>query len=584
MHTAFSKKTTRTRHPSAQLGSIIIALLLTSPSQAQSVSPEDEYSLHLTPAQSITPTSDFGDRISLRDGELSFRQIDIDLKGIGPPMRIIRTMRVIGRFQSNSSDSSGTTIGEWEIAIPRIKTITSNKTTGVTATSPIGWQVDASDRNSRCTSFTYPGNVVPASPKISPIETRNWWAGYQFVDDEGNESTILLSPSTSAEAAHIARTKSNWIFSCLPNTANSEPGEAFIAISPNGTKYWLDHLEYRSAPPLIGAGGGSLPRRYGNLLATRAEDIFGNWVKYQYTNGMLSSMLASDGRQITLSYGIDSASISTGSGASSRTWHYHLSGTALTSITQPDGSSWNYSIVELFRRGMLPQNQGNCAGNVSADGLTGSTHTGSITSPSGATATYNIRTLHVGRSYVGKDCPPGPDGSPQFADIPKDTWSYAIVSKSIAGPGIPPQNWIYNYSPGNSSWTSDCASGCPTTVWTDVTSPDGIRTRNTFSNQFGGMEGLLLREDIFDTAGINVARRTDYSYAIIPANEANSNLPFRRIGGDFNDRSNTYISERWTPLQRLTILQDGMEFTQNVNAFDSLSRPISITRSSKPAQ
>ena len=549
-------------------------------SHAQSATPEQEYSRYLTAAQSITPLSSLGDQVSLRDGTLSFRQVDVELPGIGPTIRIVRTFRVVGRI-GRIKDTSGNSMGEWELALPRLKTLT-NGTTGTLVVGPKGWQVgDGSD--ARCTEMDRPGMIT--RPKVDPVEAEAWWGGYQLVEDSGEEETVLGGGSYSSSPAHVATTKGYWLITCLASTSNGLPGEAFQAIAPDGTRYWLDHLVYKTAP----SAGSTLNRKYGSMLVTRIEDRFGNWVAYHYSaTGILDAIDASDGRRVTLAnngYNITSATVV--SAAGNRTWTYQYSTQdaqgALTSMVLPDGTSWQFSLDGLFYIGMPLQTSGNCNGAVQNDGLTGTTRTGSITSPSGATATYALRTLHIGRSYIPMACFSPVEGYAPYAEIPKDSWGYALSSKTVSGPGLSQATWTYSYSSGNSSWSSDCSGGCATTVWTDVTNPDGVRNRSIFSNRFDGSENLLLRTETYPAQPGAAVQAADTVYAISPPDETNSPYPWRSVGFDFTPRSNWQVSERWTPAQSTTVTQDGRAFQRVVNSYDMYARPLSVTKSSAPS-
>ncbi|MFT4246719.1 MAG: hypothetical protein QM581_01610 [Pseudomonas sp.] len=544
---------------------------------AQNATPDEEYSRYLAKARVITPLSSFGDRVSPRDGALSFSQTDVELPGTGPTIRLVRTFQVAARI-GRIAETSGNRMGEWELALPRLKTLASAKTSVISSTSPRGWQVGmASD--ARCTQMGSPGTIFPT--KADPIEPETWWAGYQLVKDSGEEENVLAHRQDGSQPAHVARTKSHWIISCLASTANGLPGEAFQAISPDGTRYWLDYLVYKTAPGLGGAGTGFLPRHYASMLVTRVEDRFGNWVRYNYTEGLLNSIEASDGRRINIANdGTNISAITVVSASGNRTWRYNYNQTALASLILPDGTSWQFSLDALFYIGMPRQNYGNCANTVQQDGMTGVENTGTVTAPSGASAKFLVRTLHIGRSYVPKACWTPLGGSGSYAESPKDSWVYAISSKTISGPGIAQATWTYSYSPGNSSWSSDCASGCTSTVWTDVTDPDGVRNRSVFSNRADGTENLLLRSEVHAAGSGALVRVIDHTYAVTPLVESNSPYPWRSAGGDFTPRSNRYAADRWTPVLSSKITQEGSEFVSTVNSYDVYARPLSVTRAS----
>ena len=547
----------------------------------QNATPDQEYHRYLAAAQRVEAGSPFGERINPRSGSLSFRQLDVELIGTGPTIRIARSFSVGGR-RHRYTETSGNKMGEWGLIIPRLKTLTSARTFGVSNSSPRGWQVGAAS-NARCTQMSSPGPVIPL--KSEPIEAWSWWAGYQLVTELGDEEAVLgrFNKSPAGAPEHVARTKSNWLISCLSGTSNGEPGEAFLGVAPDGTRYWFDHLIYQEAPGVGTSGAGFLPRKYASMLVSRVEDRYGNAVQYHYNNGLLTSISASDGRHLSLENdGVNVTSVSAVSDSGSRTWSYGYTSGALVRVGLPDSSSWSFALEKL--PDYQPDNQtttsGNCSGRAPKGGLSGIPKSGSMTSPSGATALYTVMLLHSGRSNVPKFCWAYFGGGPQYADIPKDSWSFAITSKVITGPGLPSRSWIYKYSDGNSSWDEDCKSGCLGTTWTDQISPDGSRRRLIFSNRYGGDENLTLREEYFSPGDEALLRAVDYAYAILPPVESTSPYPWRSVGIDWTPRSNRWISERWTPIFSTTIHQDGGVFRRVVNEYDVLARPVSVGQSS----
>ncbi len=539
---------------------------------AQTSTPEQEYSRYLTAAQK-TPASSSGEQVGLRDGSLSFSQTDVELPGIGPTIRIIRAFRPGNGISGR--DTSGNGMGAWELVLPRLKTLTTIKANAYTQDSPHGWQTgNATD--ARCSEFGSPGTITRVK-NPDPIEAESWWGGYQLVNDFGDEETVLSGGVGTTHPGTIARTKSNWVINCLSSTSNGEPGEAFLATAPDGTRYWLDYLVYRFA-----RSAGGVARYNASMLVTRVQDRFGNWVTYHYTAGALDVIDASDGRHVTLANaGAKIASITVTAASGNRTWQYQYdANNALTSVVLPDGSSWQFALDSLAQAySPALASWGNCLGPVQNDGLTGTSITGSVTAPSGATTTYSMRLLHIGRSYVPQSCVAPLGGGALYALIPKDSWSYAITAKTVSGFGLPAATWTYNYSSGNSSWSSDCSSGCASTVWTDVTDPGGTRNRNIYSNKYDGSENLLLRTETYAAQSGTLIRATDISYAISPHDETNSPYPWRALGVDtMLLRNNTDSTERWAPVLSTTTTQDGVSFNSAVNSYDSFARPLSVHR------
>jgi hypothetical protein len=562
------------------------------------VTPEEQYKSYLTKAQSITPLTEFGDQVSLRDGKLSFKAVDLEVPGTGPTIRILRSTTL---DDGRSSDiTSGNRFGIWEIELPRIKTVTANPTGmirghHVAPESPTGWQVPAVDKDARCTNFGMPGHVTYTDSSIE-FMTYSWWFGYQLVGLDGDERTLIIGRSGLPNPQYKIGTSDNWVVSCLPSTANGKPGEAFLAVSPDGTKYWLDYLVYRSYDTLymdFELDGSTylegLPRRGASMLVTRVEDRFGNWLAYDYTAGVLDSISASDGRLVTFTRNADGMTITVGTGSLTRSWAYTYDATAqLLQVAGPDGASWRYS-GNFGGERFSPYSFEGCS-QVPSGTPTG-TRQVSVTAPSGATATFVLDRRIFGRSYVPKYCIGASQLSPNagFAMYPRLWIGYAITSKTISGPGLGSQTWQYEYSPYSASWASDCGAGCADTVWADVIAPDGKRIRSTFSSRWDQTENKLLREDTYAPNNALVAS-TQYEYATTPSNVTNPYLWPLKIGSYSGYWVNEEVNTRWTPLKKRTIHQDGRTFvwrvadtcTGSALCFDALARPIKVVKESSP--
>ncbi|UNK49278.1 RHS repeat protein [Lysobacter sp. S4-A87] len=555
------------------------------------VSPDQQYKNSLSEAKAVTPFTEFGDQISLRDGSTSFRNVDIEVPGNGPTIRIIRTTGVqdgLGR-----EFSSGNHMSAWELAIPRIKTITANDSSfdrGSTMdpTSPLGWQVNAPDKDARCTHFREPGDVTYGGRSVEFLAA-DWWAGYQLVDDNGADHKLLQRTAGMPYPQYKIGTSDNWVVDCLPSTANGEPGEAFLAIAPDGTKYWFNYLSYTGYDGMAKAFPDMPPkgytlvftlfRRAASMLVTRVEDRFGNWLTYGYDAGKLTTITASDGRLVTLNHGGAGgiSSITVGTGALARTWNYTYDAEGLAEVILPDGAKWRYdgefgidffSSYSFYGCDQLNPNP--------PIGIRQAT----IYTPSGAKATYSFEKKVFGRSYVQKHCEGfSIYGETEYAANPKLYTGLALTTKFVSGPGLPDQQWTYTYSPPNGSYAEDCASGCASQVWTDVVDPGSERVRSYFSNRPDQTENKLVREESYSASGV-LKRSIDYTYATAQWNGAN---PFPwplMIGWTGENRNNFEADGRWTPITSTTITQDGATFSQNNTSFDGFARAIDTVRSS----
>ena len=65
----------------------------------------------------------FGEHISARDGSVSFKMVDGELAGNGPPLQIVRSFQP--RENTWFFDGSGESVAGWVLEIPRMKTIVS---------------------------------------------------------------------------------------------------------------------------------------------------------------------------------------------------------------------------------------------------------------------------------------------------------------------------------------------------------------------------------------------------------------------------------------------------------------------------
>lgn len=580
---------------------------------------QDQYKNSLAKAQSIEPFTEFGDSISLRDGGVSFKNVDIELLGTGPTIRIIRTALI----QDGQGMKGGwsNNLGDWGLEIPRIKTITALpdpalRAAPLSADSPIGWQVPGADKNARCTNMSIPADVrYPTRP--AEFYVSEWWAGYQLVDNDGNDEPLLMRASTLPNPSQPIGTKSNWIISCLSATANpaEAPGEAFLATAPDGTRYWFNYLAYDGYEPLIKDFPNlppknytytySLPRQFASMLVTRIEDKFGNWVTYSYSAGILTGIDASDGRQVRVTRGTNIVTITAGSAVSTRAWTYQTAvpGYSLV-VTNPDGSTWKY--VGAFQQGNFSNYSFyNCDQGYLSE--PNEMRQVSVTGPSGATAQFNFQKKIFGRSYAPKYCHQYsfPEEITSIEEISSAVlariWTgYALTSKVVSGPGLGSMTWSYSYSAHNGCWnpaiatylstsTAICNGSSPTTVWTDRVAPDGVRQRSTFSNKYDQLENKLLKEEIF-APGNSLVRATQYSYATAPTTGGNPYAFPIWVGSVLDVNGNFESAGTWAPISRVDTTQQGKTFTWQVAAncgsyvlcFDQFARPTKTIKSSTP--
>lgn len=245
----------------------LVLMVFSSSGHAQStVTPEDEYRKLTRVTEDIQPLGEtpFGENISLYSGSLSFEQTDVSAAGTGPLLQVTRTLRLPGREETLDTNRFG--FADWEWNLPRITTMTSND--GNTQGWKVAWP---SDPNARCDHFTAPPEITfPGGSSYGIWSAGEWWNGYQLVVPGYGEQELLprtpsntLSPQMPGKTFPIV-TKDHWAIRCLATTSNGEPGQAFLAVSPDGTMYWLDRLVYSPASTITKPyGAGPDPMRSG---------------------------------------------------------------------------------------------------------------------------------------------------------------------------------------------------------------------------------------------------------------------------------------------------------------------------------
>lgn len=544
---------------------------------------QQDYAWRLRMADTVQPAgpAPFGENISLYTGELGFLQTDVQLQGNGPDIVLARDF----------STGGIPTFRDWALSIPRIEVIVKAESRFKLGQPGDNWAVSTYPdgttlvkSHARCTDFNQPYDEYE--------DQITWWAGgYKFTTDRG-EKQVLLSRSPQFQAAPEMRkpdgslytfpivTQQNWQIGCLSNTSNGQVGEGFLAVSPDGTRYFLDHLVgIRTTDVTEFDPGGSRPVIHARMLATmyvsRIEDRFGNFVQYHYDNTQLTGITASDGRSVSLRWeATEPARIVeiTVPGAPQRAWHYEYGEYGLTNVVLPDGSRWVIDKTSAPRPAAI---SGNLCTTRTASPPTAATATFTIQAPSGLVGQFALAPGFHARSYVPSGC--RMLGASQTEDNFPLFGTGSVVSKTLSGPGIAAQTWRYAYSIPVGSTTHDaCAQPgtCPDSRWVDVTDPGGDRTRYTLSTRWGPLEGKTLSVETFE--GHDALVRTESTqYAHHDAGPWPATL-----GQAIDDyEANLTKNQTWSPVSRTTILQDGARFESIVTEFDAWARPVRTVRS-----
>lgn len=555
----------------------------------------------------------FGDKTNLATGETEFLATDVSLPGNNAlPVAIERRFSV----EARGGRWNEYLFGDWDLGIPYVG--------GVFA--QMGWQGQSTTppyvyNNNRCSQPAAPPTFRPQGASLN-VEAWEYWHGFHLVTPNGSQEMLLsrgyTKPQPNDGKAHPWVTSQYWYFSCLPALKSGDPGEGFIAQSPDGVKYyfdWMVKLPYASimkpSKTLVSSShnGDSrliltsipVPRQEIRIYPTRIEDAHGNWVQYAWNGGKLTKISASDGRALTLTYRTVAAkdSIATVSDGS-RTWTYgYEPDGSLTSVTLPDQSAWNINFKPLDRQGMGfddTYQQGtthpvydkslNCSW---MRVLKNNDSIGTIQSPSGATGTFEFDAVRHGRTFVRPNChePQAGDGGNADVDldfedlqmgssssIPARFDVMAIKSKSISGPGLPNYVWSFSYATPVGCFVDYCKANSETTKTTTTLDPEGVRTVYTYGVQFEVNDGQLLKKEIYKDGVLWQVNANTYL-----SNADAANQLFAEPVGQSPEGENSYFAERNRPQIISSLTRDAVVATSTFNGFDVFARATSVTKS-----
>lgn len=594
----------------------------------------EEYAKRIHASEQVSPLTDdmFGDHVNLFDGTVEFRTTDISLPGNNDlPVELTRTF-------STTDDS-------WPTAIP---------------TAIAGWHIDvpylrgtfaqSDQQDMSCSRAVQPPSItVIGSMDGQPyvFRPKDYWSGNHLHAPGGGGE--LLAPLTDPKIAKPTfavsspwTTKDGWYFSCVPVQVQPQPqvpnlpplyaansvGEGFVGYAPDGKKYTFDWKVTRPDHSIsqendIGTRAALLERVDVRLYATKVEDRFGNWVKYEWEGNELVHIKASDGRQIDLNYApatqaMDSGLHDPAPGSGVATFRFLLSATAAGrtwtynsgpngEVKLPDGSKWQYIESTTSPMGFLqfnypqghidPHNAASPWGDIMdyvapctrMPRFDATTNTLTVVHPSGAQAQFTFVPMRHGHTNVPSSCAnrnPSDSGfksstRPLMHDV------MSLTQKRITGPGVAQGDYTYGYAglEGDFDMSTD---GSPTPTppphykTVTVTQPDGTQVINTFGKDYGLNEGQLAKVQV--VKGGTTYRTTTNTYI---AESDVAAQPFPSYMGD----SVMQYADEWgaaavRPLVGTTIVQDGVTFKNEVTnvplgtSFDQFAHRVSVTRSS----
>ncbi|PSM12623.1 hypothetical protein CV100_16150 [Stenotrophomonas maltophilia] len=556
----------------------------------------------------------FRENIDFYTGRLILSQTDLALPGNGPDIVVERRLTAanlpgpIGAWEYDWRSINS--MADWELVTPHLEVFVPFQSyanglppSGYRYERSTQWNVNAADQGARCTNFASIPNYRSTMPVVGVVESHHWWTGLKM-ELPGNETQeiLLRAPENSTVPTMTINgttrsfnlvTNRNWMVTCLPSLRNAGfGGEGFLVVDMTGTKYFFDWMAFKGINVIgtafkSGSAWSSLPL-WGTkvlLLATRVEDRFGNYVNYNYEGERLVSVTSSDGRRVEFQWtvkawgppdpvrGFTSGDFHHLAGftaqprtTAARTWSYDYQlaqhGTKarrdsrLRRMIQPDGSVWTYALDNIvsgcfYLMGSSSVMNHDCART--------SPHTSSVTTPSGATTTYEF-VSSVKKRYAQSM----PAEQAVFDRV--EIGTYRLTSKRLTGPGVS-GTWTY-------TMTGD---GTPYSYHMTL-NPDGSQlTRKIDAIHRSTTEGQILQTQLFRRVGdANPVRSQSFEYASAEgqAYPARVGLNVQRWGG-----SNLEV---YRPLRKSIITQDGVNFTRETLEFDHFARERVVRSTSSP--
>ena len=599
------------------LAAMLVLLLGFGAGTARAVDYRQEYEKKIKAATAVAALQvdqASGEMVSLYDGRLEFRVVDIDLPGNSAlPVQLARKWK-----HDRQARVAPRAFDDWDLDLPYIS--------GIFAAGK-GWSLPSDGRCSAAAralaspSGYYASAIQPLGDQAQAqwnhyvyFEPRLFWHGYSL-NVQGAERNLMIrhpgNPNVPS-AAYTWVAQDDWVFSCIP--ANS--GEGFLGLDSQGNKYYFNHLASLPYEPVhqavanpytppceLGCGypryvdaplAPRLARSEIRLYATRVEDRFGNWVTYDYDAHRLTRIRANDGREIWLGY--DARGVVSQASAAGRRWIYAYqqvnapidrSDRVLKSVTLPDGSAWNYSLEQLgYAEAVLMADDGwrrdetDCGQLGPEPGLFNgnAVFTGSVTAPSGARYEYRARPTRHHLTFVDEDLLNSGICYSGFA-IPRLFDVVSLAERSVTGPGLAALKWTYAYPQPRATFRHECLqdpSICSDRKSVQVAGPDGTLTTYQFGAMRNENAGMLLSEQIANK-GV-VYRSATQAYQADPTGQPYPALIGWPTGESYYSVEGLPLAGRNRPLKRISVMQDGVSFQRDTTAFDRFARPLGVTR------
>lgn len=565
-----------------------VAAASEAPAQVGAVVPYQEYDKVVNSSEMVSALdgSLFGDTTSLYNGATEFVITDIDLKGNNAlPVRLGRRLKIESREYTESVGG----FGIWDIDIPHMSGVFD---------SAYKWNVAGNGAAGRCSSFWFPKTHFGA--QIGEV----WSGNHLYIPGEGSQEVLSLLPEhvVPPGAGRIWGTRDGYRFSCLPTMRNGYPGEGFIAMAPDGTRYVFDVGVERMAPSMDGGRAYYVNRTKVFLLPSSIEDIHGNRVDFGYTGGKLVSIAATDGRRIDLIY---SGPEIIRADAHGRSWFYqyhqpsfdeafnNIKQAMLRTVVLPDNSEWNVRYMGSLQSAAYVDTGSVNPGCPAPPFSGGGGARLRFTHPSGAVGDFGFGYVRHYRSGVPDSCMalfPGWEDIPNEVgdgsgggrthgvSIPEFFDNYALIDKRIEGPGVDPMLWGFDYGVTPQERIYGGAQlpcfNCQMEKTVSVTQPDGRVEQSVYGILYLHNDGRLLGTSTVDASG--VVRKSQQLFYL--SDSESRAMPFPDLHGGTSIAGTDPSSLANRPIGEKVTRQDGATFSWRASAFDHFARPLVVDK------
>ncbi|TDF36414.1 hypothetical protein EYS14_16940 [Alteromonadaceae bacterium M269] len=532
-----------------------------------------------------------GDTYDVSNGSVRFENVDISIPGNSSLSVELRRVRNISTRKNNFFDAGGVFFlephqqpgplvplfdfsGSWYFDIPRL-----------TYNVPMfdGYQPEAIKDNEFCTGAFSVDLNNPIIDKQSGLRlhSTDYNQGYMLIIPGLVNEPLLrnVEKLVGAKDADFV-TKSKWRVSCK----ETPDGEGFSVTSPQGVTYTFDIMRVRDfTHGFLTYENSSFKDIY--FLVSKVEDRFGNWVKYEYIEGLLSKISSNDNRVINVKF-VDGDIVATAHG---REWNYKLDGSL---VTLPDGRYWRYdffsseeeAIPDNFNKPKFADRKAHAGNrhdlgaceldlNVSPAAVNGGVEGSNLTSVIGIDYLKNYPyndydNLRIGTTYLEVHHPDGAvgkfwfgislqgttnvDPEPQINIPTESTQSFyalsnvrcyqypSLIKKSVQYASDEEYSWHYRYSNNWGSYDVDDENNITNSPHTH---PDSIR-RDRSSALLPESLSLPDNVDRFKYKAVKIIKPDD-SYVIHYVNrDYTSILENKVVNTSYFDGDNNVIQEQ----------------------------------------